>query len=220
MGTNACAKENDFVAGASTDTYCQIITTAKEKVQDVSKVKAVSIPPRSDNTSNQERVASLNASLCALAQQTGAKFINNDPAFLLQDGSPNDGYLHQDGVHLNLNGTNRLAKNMGLLAKNQCKGNVCKDTNTYTRPRNDWPQVRPGNYTKGRLLMVTDSLAEMQQMDDPNKSVGTVGNLIIIPPTVDMVIPSSATSVTCWATKQNSVVGIRGMAKKRVPIMN
>ena len=74
--------------------------------------------------------------------------------------------------------------------------------------------------TKGRLLMVTGSLAEMQQMDNPNKSVGTVGNLIIIPPTVDMVIPSSATSVTCWATKQNSVVGIRGMAKKRVPIMN
>ena len=147
VGTNDCGKD-DFVVGALTDTYRQIVTAAKDKVQDVSKVKVVSIPPRSDNTSNQERVASLNASLCALAQETGAKFINNDPAFLLQDGSPNDGYLHQDGVHLNLNGTNRLAKNMGLLAKNQCKGNVCKDTNTYTRPRNDWPQVRPGNYQR------------------------------------------------------------------------
>ena len=145
VGTNDCGKD-DFVVGALTDTYRQIVTAAKEKVQDVSKVKVVSIPPRTDDRSNQEKVASLNASLCALAEETGAKFINNDPVFLLQDGSPNDGYLHLDGVHLNVNGTNRLAKNMGVLPKEQYKRNVCKDANTQNRNRTDWPQKRPGNF--------------------------------------------------------------------------
>ena len=57
-------------------------------------------------------------------------------------------------------------------------------------------------------------------MELPSTNVGTVGNLITIPPTVDMATPSNATSAISWATKQNSVADIRGLAKKRVLIMN
>ena len=141
VGTNDCSNDGNFTAVAVTDTYRQLIDVASKKVQDISKVKVVSIPPRGDDPSKQERVASLNASLCNLAQETGAKFINNDPVFTLQDGTPNDGYMCRDNLHLNVNGTNRLAKNMGLLVKEQFKGNVCKDNGVQIKPRNDWAKV-------------------------------------------------------------------------------
>ena len=55
--------------------------------------------------------------------------------------------------------------------------------------------------TKGTILMATDNLAELQLMELPSTNVGTVGNLITIPPTVDMATPSNATSAISWATK-------------------
>jgi hypothetical protein len=126
VGSNDCSDE-DFEPKAVTDTYSQLVAAATEKVKDVSKVTVVSVPPRTDHPDKQQRVEALNASLCALAQETGVKFVNNDPVFILSDGSPNDGYLCHDGVHLNNAGTNKLAKNMKLRIKDWHRGNACKD---------------------------------------------------------------------------------------------
>lgn len=107
----------------------------------MSKVKVVSIPPCTDDANKQENVKSLNACLCVLARETGAQFINNDPAFLLQDESPNDGYLCRDGVHLNDIGTNRLAKNVQLLAKEGHTRNICKDRNGSPNSSGGWKRI-------------------------------------------------------------------------------
>ena len=147
VGTNDCnTNDDDFQPAAIADSYKQLVNKMAEKVDDVSKVTIVSVPPRADEPAKQERVKALNACLCALATETGAKFINNDPDFLLGNGSPNDGYLCRDGVHLNYTGTNRLAKNMKLFVKDGHNGNIYKDNRSgswsngsgnYTRPHNN-----------------------------------------------------------------------------------
>lgn len=143
VGTNDCSNGDDFVPNALTDTYRQLVQAASEKVKDVSKVQVISIPPRTDDPLKQERVTSLNAGLCAVAEEAGAKFIDNDPVFKLRDGTPNDGYLSKDGIHLNMTGTNRLAKNMRLLVKEGHRGNVCKDLNSRDKSPGGWIQVPP-----------------------------------------------------------------------------
>ena len=146
VGSNDC-KNEDFEPAAVTSTYRQLVTQATEKVSDASKVVIVSVPPRNDSQENHERVKLLNASLCDLADESGATFINNDPTFTLQDGSPNDGYLLRDGLHLNNMGTNKLAKNMKLKMKNK-NGDVCKDMRSnpvrpnMTGPNNNQWQTR------------------------------------------------------------------------------
>jgi hypothetical protein len=144
VGSNDCSDE-DFEPKAVTDTYSQLVAAATEKVKDVSKVTVVSVPPRTDHPDKQQRVEALNASLCALAQETGVKFVNNDPVFILADGSPNDGYINADGIHLSQNGTKRLAKNMKLSFDPKRNGNILK---SQRRPKTPPAEV----YDKRHLL--------------------------------------------------------------------
>lgn len=72
--------------------------------------------------------------MCALAVEDGAKFIDNEPVFTLKDGSVNDGFLCNDGLHLNDTGTNRLAKTMKIQVQDKYNGNVCKMAYSERRP--------------------------------------------------------------------------------------
>ena len=113
MGTNDCSDEN-FRADEVTSTYKEVIKYAKTKVCDPRDVKVSSIPPRTDNITFGRHVESLNAGILAAANEEGISFINNDTTFKLNNGKPNDGYLGNDGLHLNTQGTNALAKNLQL----------------------------------------------------------------------------------------------------------
>ena len=168
VGTNDCSNGDEFVPAALTDTYKQLVNTAAKKVRDISKVKVVSIPPRIDDPKKQDRVKSLNACLCTVANETGATFIDNDPAFLLQDGSPNDGYLLTDGVHLSTTGTNRLVKNMRLPVKEKFRRNVCKDLNNGNKPTGDWTVVQ----RKHRNPLRHAGNRNFQQMNDNQGTSG------------------------------------------------
>ena len=108
-------------------TSFQNIKTAKAKVNDPKNVCLVSIPPRTDSEEYQQHVHITNACLSTVARDEGVTFINNDTTFKLSDGTPNDGYLLSDGLHLNNRGTNRLVKNMKLkISDNAPNGNVVK----------------------------------------------------------------------------------------------
>ena len=74
-------------------------------------------PPRLDSVDAQQKVEALNACLVAATSDAGVTFINNDLNFKLADGTPNDGYIQADGVHLTSKGVNRLARNIQLKMK-------------------------------------------------------------------------------------------------------
>ena len=63
----------------------------------------------------------LNVGLKELCETKGANFFDNRASFTLSDGSVNDGYILDDGVHLNRQGTNRLASNQELVKKTNVK---------------------------------------------------------------------------------------------------
>ena len=140
-GTNDCS-DNNFSPEIISTTYRDIIKAAKAKVNEPKKVKISSIPPRSDSKEAQQRVEVVNASLVALAQDEGATYIDNDATFKLADGSPNDGYLLDDGIHLTFKGSNRLAKNLALKSLPECKDNVCMSRKrSHTKQRKSQHQA-------------------------------------------------------------------------------
>ena len=124
VGTNDCCDPN-FDGEQITEDYKELVDAAKTKVIDSNNVIISSVPPRTDSVQHQENVEKLNAGLCVMARDTGVTFINNDDTFKLGDGSPNDGYLLDDGVHLSNRGSNRLARNLHLTT--DPKMNVCKE---------------------------------------------------------------------------------------------
>ena len=65
-------------------------------------------------------------------------FVCSIPSFTLSDGSTNDGYLLRDGVHLTKAAMHRVAKNIGLKAKD-ATADVCDDGRVPSkiRRRND-----------------------------------------------------------------------------------
>ena len=108
-GTNNC----------STDSTPEEVVTKVDHIVKVAKqfskepVLLSSICPRTDNSSYQDKVESVNAVLSSI-ETPYLKFVNNDQTFRLQDGSINDGYLHADGLHLSSSGSERLARNLNI----------------------------------------------------------------------------------------------------------
>ena len=119
------------------DTYRNVIDTAKTKVADPNQISISGVPPRTDSEQFQNNVDVLNACLSTMAVETGVPFINHDQTFKLGDGTPNDGYLQTDGIHLTHKGTNRLAKNLKLKLGSSCKnGNVVRSKTQNPTPVN------------------------------------------------------------------------------------
>jgi lysophospholipase L1-like esterase len=109
VGTNDCSSTS-FDADDASTSYKEVIQTAAHLTNDCTKVTVAAIPPRTDSEKAQENVTLLNAAICSVASETSAIFANTTPAFSLADGTPNDGYLTHDGLHLNKAGTNKLMK--------------------------------------------------------------------------------------------------------------
>jgi len=101
------------------DRYKDLITTTKAIATHVT-VSSVCPRVKEDQTISikvSEKIESVNASLQILCQEEGVTFVNNTQSFYLADGSVNDGYLLRDGVHLTKSGSDRLAKNLGLILR-------------------------------------------------------------------------------------------------------
>ena len=115
------------------ETYAALIAAAKEKSE---AITVSSICLRLTSPETQESIEPLNAGLQELVDNNGWKFVDNRATFILHDGTINDGYLLSDGVHLNRQGTNRLAKNLCLVSKD----NTNDITKTSRKPPSHPPQ--------------------------------------------------------------------------------
>ena len=110
---------------------------------DVDNVLVSSIPPRTDNVAHQQRVEELNTALQDLAIKAGANFVSNDKSFRLADGQPNDGYLHNDGIHLYRRGTMRIIGNLSLVMPSTSENKECVQPNSDDLSHDDLQTVRP-----------------------------------------------------------------------------
>ena len=176
VGTNDCATDSEFDENKVVDEYKEIINCAKTRVIHNKRINISSIPPRSDSEKYQEHIDVINACLSTIASDNGVSFINNDMTFKLNDGSPNDGYLQSDGIHLSFRGTNRLAKNLKVkLDPRVQNGNIV----TARKPRsskgesinstkwkypsqadgNGWNTAKNGNRHKYQHNKASDQLA-------------------------------------------------------------
>ena len=111
VGGNDCG--NRSVAAAPVD---EILTSYKEMVAEdrtiTSDIRIATVLPRDLGQETSERIATLNAGLVEMCTAEGLTLINKEETFKLKDDSINDGYYLDDGTHLTMAGTNRLAKNL------------------------------------------------------------------------------------------------------------
>ncbi len=106
------------------ESYRVIVDIAKDKARNVT---ISSIPPLLDLTDSENKVASVNAGLLQLCQESKITFAGNTSMFTLGDGSTNDGYFEQDGYHITPTATNKLIKRLGVkLRDDNC--NPCDAT--------------------------------------------------------------------------------------------
>ena len=138
-GTNDCTR--DINIDETAEHFSELLQVATEKVASVGNVTISSIPPRTDNVERQQRVEELNTVLQDMTTKAGANFVSNDKSFRLADGQPNDGYLHNDGVHLNNRGTARMIRNLGLVMRSACEDTEGRQL--AAADETDWQTVRP-----------------------------------------------------------------------------
>ncbi len=70
--------------------------------------------------------------------------MDNRVFLYLGDGSVNEGFLTEDGIHLTNAASNRLAKNLELRLKSETAG-VCRDTPSVSRDGIDTRRKAQGN---------------------------------------------------------------------------
>ena len=114
VGGNDCSSRESEPQKPVTDLvedYSDLIKCAREVAV---AVTVSSVCPRNSGDEVTERIKALNAGLKVLCDDLGATFVDNNPAFLLQDGSRNDRFLLADGVHLTRAATIKLTTNLQL----------------------------------------------------------------------------------------------------------
>ena len=111
VGGNDCDSGEDKPVTDIVAEYKDLIESAKTIAKSVT---VSSVCPRRKSTEVTERIDALNAGLQGLCSDLQVDFIDNNPAFHLQDGSFNEGYLLPDNVHLTRAATNKLVSNLKL----------------------------------------------------------------------------------------------------------
>ena len=64
------------------------------------------------NAKTHARIHDINSAAESICIENKVIFIENDPSFTLSDGEVNEGFLAEDGMHLNNAGQNRLIWNL------------------------------------------------------------------------------------------------------------
>ncbi|CAH1788314.1 unnamed protein product, partial [Owenia fusiformis] len=162
------ASQKDAKPEPIVNEYKLMVTGAKTICDEV---HVSSIIPRTDKKSAQDVLAAVNAELDSLCDaDEKLNFINNDKTFRLQDGSINDGYLDNRGLHLTYAGSNKLAQNMQLDRKFEDITRPRPNLRKQTQPNSDGWQTVNHNRNKNHPNNGTNSLPNNRSNITPNRS--------------------------------------------------
>ena len=123
VGRNDVDKSPVPIAADVVKNYDELICMAQSRSEDVVVCSITPHMNMSEMTSDvMEQVNSGLLSLCA--EKENVSFIDVTSMFKLEDGSFNDGFICEDGVHLTKRGVNKLAKLLELRVINKSVGCV------------------------------------------------------------------------------------------------
>lgn len=109
VGTNDCVSNAKLSEGITE--YTALISDLNTRAPSIKKVIS-SVCPRTDTTSNQDRVREFNNKVKRIATEQSCTFIDNDQTFLLQNSQTDKNNLDRKGLHLSKAGTRNLLQNI------------------------------------------------------------------------------------------------------------
>ena len=125
VGGNDCQADPPIPAEDIVKSYSELIDAAQKKGHTVTVSSICPRIPKEIGDKLQEKIDCVNAGLLATCNdKKDIKFVDVTPTFHLADGSINDGYIMQDGVHITRNAMNKMAVKLDLQIKNPKEG-VC-----------------------------------------------------------------------------------------------
>ena len=148
-----------------TETISSIKSTIAAAKQVGDTVSLCELPPRMNSINATEAVHALNIELKELARETECGYVETGQVFHLANGSPNDGYMDKDNIHINLRGGDKLVECLQIKLKEQNR-KVTKFA-AYNK-KNNHPQQKkqqPKSYSKvaaGKTQKPTGSVAPKQ----------------------------------------------------------
>ena len=148
-----------------TETISSIKSTIAAAKQVGDTVSLCELPPRMNSINATEAVHALNIELKELARETECGYVETGQVFHLANGSPNDGYMDKDNIHINLRGGDKLVECLQIKLKEQNR-KVTKFA-AYNK-KNNHPQQKkqqPKSYSKvaaGMTQKPTGSVAPKQ----------------------------------------------------------
>ncbi len=123
-GGNDCDPKDNAkkqTAAEIVEQYRSLVRTCKEKAKSVT---VSSVCPRVSTDEVKSQIESVNAGLKVMCDTEDVTFIDSTTSFHLADGTVNDAYFLNDGVHLTYKATNKLSRNLKLKIKDEASG-VC-----------------------------------------------------------------------------------------------
>ncbi len=117
VGGNDCDPRESGDSRTASDIiedYRTLVTATKTKAE---QVTVSSILPRLKSAEVKTKIDDVNAGLQVMCGEESVNFVDNRNSFHLGDGTVNDGYFVNDGVHLNTKATNKLVQNLQLKLK-------------------------------------------------------------------------------------------------------
>ena len=183
VGSNQVKENSEKVA----DTIKDIRQTVKAAQDLAQEVGICVLPPRINSKAATQAIAALNAGLHGLAEETGCNLISTKEAFTLADGEPNDGYIMDDGIHLNERGSSKLVKRLQIPVLNQSTRKVTRmagyrRTNELYPKNKDAPaagqQKQPSKGQRKNTPAPTTMVhpKEMQKLEKTNRRRGNTSN--------------------------------------------
>ena len=200
VGRNDVDKTQVPIAEDVVKNYDELICMAQSRSEDVVVCSIMPHMNMSEMTTDvMEQVHSGLLSLCA--EKENVCFIDVTSMFKLEDGSFNDGFMCEDGVHLTNRGVNKLAKLLELRVINKSEGCVTEFQQGGTQDQDSgWitKEIRIQNYRNDN------------NNSESNKDiiVTNVGKTITPEKTVIFLNPLIATNATKQATKPSFVIYI------------
>ena len=125
---------------------CKSTLLAAKKV--ASTVVLSSIPPRTDNRADKNKIDNVNLLTMALANDEDVTFTNNDNNFHFRDNTVDSSLLLPDHLHLSNCGTTKLLANLGLSEKAKIR-----DYRKPTPQNNSWTNATSRPRTTPTPLM-------------------------------------------------------------------
>ena len=155
-GGNDCARKEaatQHTASSIVEQYRTLVQLSKQKSRNVT---VSSVCPRISSAEVKAQIDAVNAGLQVMCDVEGATYVDNTPFFHLAEGSVNDAYYLDDGVHLTYKATNTLARNLKLMTKDGLNG-VCETRRHHeTRLKPRKPAPKPSDDVHSSNLDITD----------------------------------------------------------------